>query len=425
MSRESILLSIGFVLAVLLGASPSAWTAQDIVNKSGVLIGKVEKVRELGSGGAATVFEATIELTTGEQAQVVLKEFDPNNFVKLGTDYPFDRSNALVSGIWKSVPAPHLRVEVGGLFLREPGQQPKRVVIAELMGVPLSELTEYTRISDRFFPDGVSNLHSLLVDGSRGLNDLFQQRLAHGDVKPANFLTFRNAQGQLRFVLGDLDQVDEFDVVKKGYTPNFLAPEILRTKELRFTMGRDIYALAAVIHRAGFGFTPFTHFVKENLAHPEVQAMALKLIQSDDMYSIIFKHELARQKSTISALDSLIQRESSLASQLVKQVSDRASHDRALYSDFLSWIDSEYAKAAIKLPPKSVDANQLQAVRRFVKSGLSRDPEVRLDSMIAVVAANASKRDHHLGLAPPCQIQFGHLHVRSVLQKINSLAFQP
>jgi serine/threonine protein kinase len=98
-----------------------------------------------------------------------------------------------------------------------------------------------------------------LLDMALALQVIHSCDMAHGDIKPENFLVSVFEEGKSRFKLGDLDTCRKMEGVKLDIhqgTYEYMAPEILRKEELvgkTAAQKADIFALGLTLWEARKG----------------------------------------------------------------------------------------------------------------------------------------------------------------------------
>lgn len=210
----------------------------------------------LGDGGQGVVFQGE-NSKTGQQ--VAIKVYSPQQMIK--------RAELEVEKLEK-MNSPFLAKVVEHNYSTLRGENCYYVVTEYIEGKDLKKVLEERDLT----PEEVKTLmkHMLLA-----LEQLWQSRVVHCDIKPPNILYLESNE----FVLIDLGYAKHLDsetITMAGYimgTPGYMAPEHLKGRK-NLTVRADMFALGIIAYEALTGIHPFAN--NQNLIFTNHKALPIE-----------------------------------------------------------------------------------------------------------------------------------------------------
>ncbi|WP_128104201.1 serine/threonine-protein kinase [Paenibacillus sp. DCT19] len=193
----------------------------------------------IGDGGQGTVFKAVL---SHDSQEIAVKVYSPDQLIK--------RAELEVAKLEKTK-SPHLArlVDHGSLALR--GRECFFVATEYVPGTDLKKYLEKATLSQ-------SEAAKLLKQMLFAIEEMWELRIVHCDIKPANIMCSISGEFQL-IDLGLAKHLDTQTITMAGMimgTLGYMAPEQLRGRK-NFTLRVDLFALGIVVYEALAGVHPF------------------------------------------------------------------------------------------------------------------------------------------------------------------------
>nr|WP_279090016.1 serine/threonine-protein kinase [Comamonas thiooxydans] len=260
---------------------------------SGSTIGGYRVVRRISSGGFGIVYLAL----DADGQQVAIKEYLPASLAtrapaelqpmvapeklslyRLGLKSFFEEGRSLAQ-------ISHASVVSVLNFFRE--NETVYMVMNYLEGATLQEFIVTARElkADKVFRE--STIRSLFDEVLRGLRIVYQHKMLHLDIKPANiFITNDDKAVLIDFGAAREVLSKEGNFIRPMYTPGFAAPEMYR-RDSQLGPWTDIYAIGACIYACMQGIPPNEAPQRQDKDRLALALNKLRGVYSDNLIEVV------------------------------------------------------------------------------------------------------------------------------------------